>query len=131
METRQDFRTVRDLVDLRKAEFMVPNPEYQRGEVWTLDQKKRLIDSVLRDYQLPIIYLHELTKTVAGKTQDRLEVIDGQQRTNALREFVEGAFPLYEVDDPKAKFPPSYTSTIALGVGRTSMACRVTCRTNS
>ena len=84
---------------------MVPNPEYQRGEVWTRDQQMKLIDSVLRDYQLPIIYLHEIKKTVARMTQDRYEIIDGQQRTSALRNFVEGAFPLYNIDDEKAKFP--------------------------
>ena len=106
MNTHHDFRTVEDLVNLRKTGFMVPNPEYQRGEVWLPGQKKRLIDSVLRDYQLPMIYLHKITTTVAGMTQDRLEIIDGQQRINALREFVEGAFPLFEIGDPKAKFPP-------------------------
>ena len=105
MKTRQEYQTVEELVELRKADFMVPNPEYQRGEVWTPDQQKKLINSVLRDYQLPIIYLHEITKTVAGKTQERLEIIDGQQRTSALRNFVEGAFPLYHIDDEKAKFP--------------------------
>ena len=97
---------LKELVELRKNDFMVPNPEYQRGEVWTRDQEKKLIDSVFRGYQLPIIYLHELTKTVAGKTQERLEIIDGQQRTSALRNYVEGAFSLYAMDDESAKFPP-------------------------
>ena len=105
METRQDFLSVGDLAELRKTEFMVPNPEYQRGEVWTRDQQMKLIDSVLRNYQLPIIYLHDVTKTIAGRTQERYEIIDGQQRTSALRDFVEGAFTLYEIDDEKAKFP--------------------------
>lgn len=106
METRQDYRTVEQLVDLRKNGFMVPNPEYQRGEVWTRAQEKKLIDSVLRGYQLPIIYLHEITTTIAGMTQERLEIIDGQQRTSALRNFVEGAFPLFNIGDEDAKFPP-------------------------
>ena len=105
METRQEYLSVEDLVELRKTDFMVPNPEYQRGEVWTRDQQRKLIDSVLREYQLPIIYLHDITKIVAGKTQERLEIIDGQQRTSALRNFVEGAFSLYNVDDFEAKFP--------------------------
>ena len=105
MKTRQDYLTVKALVALRKNDFMVPNPEYQRGEVWTRDQQMKLIDSVLRGYQLPIIYLHDIKKTVEGLTQDRYEIIDGQQRTSALRNFVEGAFPLYNVDDEKAKFP--------------------------
>ena len=105
METRQADRTIGELVELRKRNFMVPNPEYQRGEVWTRDQQMKLIDSVLRGYQLPLIYLHEIKITVAGMTQERLEIIDGQQRILALCRFVEGAFSLYKVDDESAKFP--------------------------
>ena len=37
--------------------------------------------------------------------QDRLEIIDGQQRINALYEFWKGHFSLYQVDDEDAKFP--------------------------
>ena len=105
METRQEVRTIKDLVELREAEFMVPNPEYQRGEVWTVDQQKKLIDSVMRSYQLPIIYLHDITRTVAGRVQERFEIIDGQQRINALRRFIAGEFSLYNVEDERAKFP--------------------------
>ena len=95
METRQDYLSVEDLVELRKTDFMVPNPEYQRGEVWTRDQQKKLIDSVLREYQLPIIYLHDITKIVAGKTQERLEIIDGQQRgSRNASQFCRGCFLL-------------------------------------
>ena len=105
METRQDFLTVKELVELRRHNFMAPNPEYQRGSVWTRDQQMKLIDSVLRGYQLPIIYLHDITLTIAGKTQERYEIIDGQQRINSLYYFAEGAFALYNVDDENAKFP--------------------------
>ena len=70
METRADFLTVRDLVDLRKSEMARPNPEYQRGIVWTRDQQMKLIDSVMRGYQLPIIYLHDIKRTIAGRTQE-------------------------------------------------------------
>ncbi len=84
---------------------MKPNPEYQRGAVWTSDQRMKLIDSVFRGYQLPIIYLHYIKHTIAGMTQELYEIIDGQQRIDALHYFVEGAFALYNVDDEKAKFP--------------------------
>ncbi len=105
MDTRKDDLTVKALVDLRKYGIMAPNPEYQRGEVWTRDQQMKLIDSVMRGYQLPIIYLHDIKLVVADRTQERYDIIDGQQRINALHFFVEGAFPLYDVADEKAKFP--------------------------
>ena len=82
-----------------------PNPEYQRGVVWTTDQQMRLIDSVMRGYQLPIIYLHDIKREVAGRIQESYDIIDGQQRIHALHLFVEGAFSLYEPDDKKARFP--------------------------
>ena len=105
MQTEQDFLTVRELVDLRKGDVAKPNPEYQRGVVWTRDQQMKLIDSVMRGYQLPIIYLHYNKRVVAGLTQESYDIIDGQQRITALHLFVEGAFPLYRPDDEKARFP--------------------------
>ena len=105
METEPELLTVRKLVELRKHDFAKPNPEYQRGSVWKTDQQMKLIDSVLRGYQLPIIYLHYRESAVAGLKQESYDIIDGQQRINALYYFAEGAFPLYKVDDPKAKFP--------------------------
>ena len=105
METRQEDMSVQALVDWSKEGFMFPNPEYQRGEVWKLPQQKKLLDSLMRGYELPLIYLHEIKRTVHGMTQERYEIIDGQQRIKALRSFVEGGFPLYEVGDEEAKFP--------------------------
>ena len=65
MKATQEFSSIKDLVDLRKNDMVKPNPEYQRGNVWSRDQQMKLIDSVMRGYQLPIIYLHDIKKTVA------------------------------------------------------------------
>lgn len=105
MNTKTEPRTVKDLVEWRKHDLAKPNREYQRGVVWNRDQQRKLIDSVMRGYQLPIIYLHYNKKEVAGITQESYDIIDGQQRIEALYLFVEGAFPLYEADDEKARFP--------------------------
>ena len=105
MESTQAFRTVKELVDLHKEGMAKPNHEYQRGNVWNTDQQKLLIDSVLRGYKLPMIYLHDRKKTVAGRTNESYDIIDGQQRITALRLFEEGSLDLFEVTDPKAKFP--------------------------
>jgi hypothetical protein len=83
------------------------NEEYQRGEVWRPYQKKRLIDSVLRGYPISLIYLHHIKRDVRGLQRDDLEIIDGQQRINAMYEFYEGAFKLFDPakDEPQAQFP--------------------------
>ena len=105
MKTKLSDGTVKALVEWRDTDFMRANPEYQRGEVWNLDQQRKLIDSIFRGYQLPIIYLHKIKVESHGMVQDRLEIIDGQQRINALHRYVKGEFKLFDVADPKAKFP--------------------------
>ncbi len=107
MQAALDIKTVRDLLDLRKAKMLVANPEYQRGEVWTLAQKKRLIDSVLRGYPIPLIYLHHIATKVAGATREDFEIIDGQQRIATLSAFKDGAFKLFDPvkDAEEARFP--------------------------
>ena len=107
MEINQEYRSVSDILDLTHNEMVRANPEYQRGTVWTIAQKKKLIDSVMRGYPLPLIYLHHIKRSVAGLNRDDLEIIDGQQRINALYGFREGAYPLFDPikDDAQARFP--------------------------
>lgn len=107
MKAKPETMTVKDLVELHKEQMLKANPEYQRGIVWNATQKKKLIDSVMRGYPLPRIYLHHVSKNVAGMKSEGLEVIDGQQRINALSEFAQGAFKLFDpvVDAATAKFP--------------------------
>jgi hypothetical protein len=98
---------VRDVLELYRNGMLKANPEYQRGAVWSLPQNKKLIDSVMRGYPLPLIYLHHIKKNVAGMQREDLEIIDGQQRINALFGFAENAFRLFDPkkDDREAKFP--------------------------
>lgn len=107
MKTNLDKKSIAQLTDLFRNKMLAPNSEYQRGAVWSLTQKKKLIDSVLRGYQLPLIYLHHIVREIAGHRREDFEIIDGQQRINALYEFAEGAFSLFDPikDDSKAKFP--------------------------
>jgi hypothetical protein len=63
-------------------------PEFQRGEVWSKQRKQRLIDSILRDWHVPPIHVIENPHT------RKQEVLDGQQRLAAIRDFVNGYFPV-------------------------------------
>jgi 5-methylcytosine-specific restriction endonuclease McrA len=69
--------------------------------------KKKLVDSVLRGYPLPSIYLHFKNINAAGYQRQALEVIDGQQRINALYAFAENGLELFDPiqDEKQAKFP--------------------------
>ena len=105
METKQRFLTVSEVVELAKNGMATANPEYQRGAVWSPDQRKKLIDSVMRGYQLPIFYLHYKRTEAGGLTRESYDIIDGQQRITSLYQFVEGAFTLFAANDPRARFP--------------------------
>jgi hypothetical protein len=58
-------------------------PGFQRGEVWSKPKKQRLIDSILRDWHVPPVHVIE------NSTSKKQEVLDGQQRLAAIRDFVE------------------------------------------
>lgn len=111
MNTEPGDLKVRDLLDLKSQQMLVVNSEYQRGVVWTRTQQKKLVDSVLRGYPIPLIYFHHIQQVAAGLRSERFEVIDGQQRINALHEFHEGAFKLFDPvkDAADARFPDFIT----------------------
>ena len=100
MKSTPKQRTVEEFLTLQKNQLLAVDPEYQRGPVWTRLQKQYFVDSILRGYHIPLIYLHFKKGSEVGGLQvgDRLYIIDGQQRVLALYEFSEGSFPLL---DPK------------------------------
>jgi len=58
-------------------------PEFQRGEVWSEPKRQRLIDSILREWQVPPVHV-----VVDAETNSQ-SVLDGQQRLAAIRDFFE------------------------------------------
>lgn len=107
MNAVPDDLTVADIISLKTQQMLVVNPEYQRGSVWTPIQKKKLVDSVLRGYPIPLIYFHHIRQAAGKLVSERYEIIDGQQRINALSDFHEGAFKLLDPikDEAEARFP--------------------------
>ena len=82
----------------RKRKNINTNPDYQRPAVWTKAQKQLLIDSMLREYDVPKFYLHKVGKDSDGK--DMYDVIDGQQRLRAIWAFFGGEYSLAKDADP-------------------------------
>lgn len=62
-------------------------PDFQRGEVWSSSKKKMLIDTILRKWPIPPIHLVKID----DKT---FEVLDGQQRLTAIRDFINNKFSI-------------------------------------
>ena len=75
-----------------------PSPQYQRSAVWNLTKKQKLIDSILRGYDVPKIYVRESSDSTYEH-----EIVDGQQRLRAIWEFANNGFPLGDLsaDLPK------------------------------
>lgn len=64
-------------------------PNYQRsGEVWNENKKSFLIDSILKNFPMPPIFLHEHIDIMTGKTI--FDVIDGKQRLSSIISFIRG-----------------------------------------
>ena len=66
---------------------IVMNPDFQRNEVWTTEQKSQLIESTMLEIPIPAFYMKK-------DAQGRLIVVDGLQRTLALRGFLNDSFRL-------------------------------------
>ena len=64
------------------------------------------IDSIFRGYSIPAFYLHK-KQTIAGPFQTtHLDIVDGQQRINAIYSYSEGAFSLLDPsEDSGFRFP--------------------------
>ncbi|MEP3892411.1 MAG: DUF262 domain-containing protein [Litorimonas sp.] len=76
--------------DFREGNLVI-NRQYQRKLVWTVEEKVRLIESILVDYPIPLILLAEkLADGPDGKPT--IEVIDGMQRLNAIFSFIEHGY---------------------------------------
>ncbi len=65
-------------------------PDWQREDVWDRQRKQDLVDSILKDWKLPKFYF---VKT----GEEQYEVVDGQQRLNAIFEFYDGDLRLSDV----------------------------------
>ena len=65
-------------------------PEVQRDLVWTKSQNQLLVDSLFKDFDIPKIYFRDVNSAGALK----YEVIDGQQRLNAVFCFLNDLYEL-------------------------------------
>lgn len=60
------------------------SPGFQRDSVWTLTDRKKLIDSIVRNYPLPAIFLYRREEN----GEIIYDVIDGKQRIESILMFM-------------------------------------------
>lgn len=96
MKSELKTRPLENLADAYSSRELRIKEEYQRGTVWKLPQKQGLIDSLLRDYQIPLFYVHlesrmnEYTREV----EKTAWIVDGQQRLAAIVDYRKNVFSL-------------------------------------
>jgi hypothetical protein len=72
---------------LKQPNYMDLRPFYQRRPRWKAAKQSLLIESFIMNIPVPPVFLYE-------RDYNSYEVMDGQQRITALREFYDGKFEL-------------------------------------
>lgn len=86
LRTEQYDFSVSTLVGMmEKGEVAIP--EFQRRYVWSERQASRLVESLIIQCPIPVIYLNQ-------EKDETFSVIDGNQRLNSLKRFLDDAFTL-------------------------------------
>lgn len=102
-------KSVSDLVNMIRNEDIIFSPEYQRNYIWDNKKASLLVESILLNIPIPVIYASE-------EEDSAWNIVDGLQRLNALKRFYDNNFKLsglevlkelnglkYEDLNPKAK----------------------------
>ena len=107
MKYTKESRSVSQLVKAFQAGSLLCNREYQRGEQWKPQQKAGFVDSIFRNYPVPPLFLLAVENEGLDDTPvTRWEIVDGQQRLIALREFRAGDIRLLKTDkESKLRLP--------------------------
>lgn len=80
-----------------ERQFINSDPPYQRrSDIWTLEKKQLLIDSILNDYDIPKLYFHAISSRQKLSEQNQFDfaIIDGRQRLETIWSFIDDGFPL-------------------------------------
>lgn len=86
--TRRSISWLRRTNDDGRLEM---SPPYQRGPVWSAQQKSSLIETILLEYPIPEIYMQDV---VTADGSERHVVVDGQQRIRAVLEFISDEYDI-------------------------------------
>ncbi|CAN5609683.1 hypothetical protein BH09ACT7_BH09ACT7_23370 [soil metagenome] len=70
-------------------------PKFQREFIYDIKQRRAVIQTILEGFPLNVMYWSLHTDPAGGQTE--YELLDGQQRTMSICEFVEGEFSV-EID---------------------------------
>ena len=94
---------VSDFLTWQKSNQLVLSPKFQRRSVWRPGAKSYLLDTIIKGYPIPIIFLRE-QKTDLATLEHKREVVDGQQRIRTVLAFMDAASLGRQYDPQKDSF---------------------------
>lgn len=84
--------TISEFYDNYSSQKYNFDASYQRkSDVWSEDKKSFLIDSILKNYPIPAIFMRPI---VDDNGRTKYDVIDGKQRLQSIISFIKGNIPL-------------------------------------
>ena len=85
IEFRVDEKTIGEIVGYYEKGQINLEPGFQRSSVWRITDRKKLIDSILRNYPMPSIFLYKHIREDGEMVYD---IIDGKQRLESIFMFM-------------------------------------------
>lgn len=103
----QNYKKISELIDMHKNGQLVVDNSYQRRTVWGEKDRIRLIETILMNLVVPTIFLWD-AETDPDTGKSITHIVDGQQRIEAIKQFVSGELKLKSnylmEDDNKEKY---------------------------
>jgi len=84
---QKTFYKIGDFLSWQDAGTLDLSPDFQRRSVWKVGAKSYLIDTIVRGFPIPIIFLRDKL-TDLSTFEPKREVIDGQQRLRTIIAYV-------------------------------------------
>lgn len=81
--------------DLNSASLLEVDTSFQRNYVWVKKNQVQLIESIIIGYPIPEIYIWN-TGTDENTGDTKYSIVDGQQRTGAIFQYISNTFKLTE-----------------------------------
>jgi len=91
---------VGDFIRWRKENTLMLSPKFQRRRVWPPKARSFLIDTIMRGFPIPKLYMRQHLDLRSSKSVH--EVVDGQQRLGAVLDFRDDRVRLPEDDSDRA-----------------------------
>ena len=94
MERKPTVQDISWLLDLVGRHQLRLDPPFQRKSVWTTKDRKYFVDTILRNYPCPSIFIH---KEMSDDGLATYNVVDGKQRLETIIQFSENKIAIDDV----------------------------------